>query len=244
MIDLTGAEPATSPSTRLVGAAALAYAATVLAQNAMFVGPVARLVGLGDGTGAPTYGDPLETVLAYHVSNRDAVAVAVGLEALALPFLLVFLTGLHGLIQRRGPTGATWSRLAVVAGATLSALFAVVIATHIAVVLTAQGQAEPSPALALAWHLHAAAFAMSLPALGMTFLGAALATQVSGLTRRWQHVLGVTGGLALVAAGTASLAIADGSPLIAVGVSGLAAWVLWVAATGLRLALEPRPTTR
>ena len=59
-------------TTRIVGAAAVALAASVVVQNAMF-------------GGAPTYGDPLGVVLAYHAENRGAVAVAAGLEAVNLP---------------------------------------------------------------------------------------------------------------------------------------------------------------
>ena len=55
-------------TTRIVGGAGVALAASVILQNAMFVGGVARLLGLGDGTGAPTYGDPLGVVLAYHAA--------------------------------------------------------------------------------------------------------------------------------------------------------------------------------
>src|SRR5215510_11170017 len=79
-------------TTRIVGGAGVALAASVILQNAMFVGGVARLLGLGDGTGAPTYGDPLGVVLAYHAANRGAMAVAVGLEAVNLPLLLLFVT--------------------------------------------------------------------------------------------------------------------------------------------------------
>ena len=222
-------------TTRIVGGAGLALAASVILQNAMFVGGVARLLGLGDGTGAPTYGDPLGVVLAYHAANRSAVAAAAGLEAVNMILLLLFVTALHGLVQRRGGAGADWSRLAVAAGATLSALFALVIATHIAVVLAADGLAEPTPAFALIWQLHAAVFALALPALGATFIGAALATHASGLTRPWQRLLGVAGGSLAILAGAANLAIADGSPLVFVGVLGLAAWLVWLVVTGLRL---------
>ena len=220
---------------RIVGVIAIAYAASMIVQNAMFVGGVAQLLGLGDGTSAPTYGDPLGEVLAYHAANRGAVAVAAGLEAVNLPLLLLFVTALHGLVQRRGGAGSDWSRLAVAAGATLSALFALVIATHIAVVLAADGLAEPTPALELIWRLHAAVFALALPALGATFIGAALATHASGLTRPWQRLLGVAGGSLLILAGAGNLAIADGSPLLFVGLLGLAAWLVWLVVTGLRL---------
>jgi hypothetical protein len=211
-------------TTRIVGGAGVALAASVAVQNAVFV-----------GTGAPAFGDPLGEVLAYHAENLGAVAVAVGQEAVNLPLLLLFVTGLHGLVQRRGGAGADWSRLAVAAGATLSAVFALVIATHIAVVLAADGQAEPTPAFELVWQLHAAAFALALPALGATFIGAALATHASGLTRPWQRLLGVAGGSLLILAGAGNLAIADGSPLLFVGLLGFAAWLVWLVVTGLRL---------
>jgi hypothetical protein len=184
---------------------------------------------------SPTYGAPLTEVLAFHAEHRAAVAVAVGLEALNVPLLLLFVTGLHGLVGRRGGAGADWSRLAVAAGATLSAVMAFYAVLWDGVVLSAGELTEPSPVLALAWHMHAAAFAWSLPALGATFIGAALATHASRLTPPWQRLLGVVGGGLLVAAGAANLAIADGSPLLFVGLPGFAAWLVWLLATGVRL---------
>ena len=149
--------------------------------------------------------------------------------------LLLFVTALYGLVHRRGGEGGDWSRLAVAAGATLSALFAIMIATHITTVLVADGLIEPTPTFALIWRLHAAVFALSLPALGATFIGAALATHASGLTRPWQRLLGVLGGGLLILAGPANLAITDGSSLVYVGVLGLFMWIFWLIVTGLRL---------
>ena len=209
---------------RVVGATAIALAASMAIQNTMFV-----------VTGAPAYGDPIEEVLAWHAQNRAVVAIAVGLEALHLPLLLLFVTGLHGLVGRRGGAGADWSRLAVAAGATFSAVMAFYAVLWDGVVLSAGELTEPSPVLELAWQMHAAAFAWSMPALGATFIGAALATHASGLTPPWQRLLGVVGGGLLIAAGTANLAIADGSALLFVGLPGLAAWLVWLLATGVRL---------
>ena len=209
---------------RLVGAAAIALAASVAIQNAMFV-----------GVDAPAYGDPIEEVLAWHAQNRVVVAIAVGQEALHLPLLLLFVTGLHGLVGRRGGAGADWSRLAVAAGATFSAVMAFYAVLWDGVVLSAGELTEPSPVLELAWQMHAAAFAWSLPALGTTFIGAALAAHTSGLTPAWQRLLGVAAGGLLLAAGTANLAIADGSAILFVGLPGLAAWLVWLLATGVRL---------
>jgi len=183
----------------------------------------------------PGYGDPIGEVLAWHAQNRGVVAIAVGQEALQLPLLLGFLTGLHGLVGRRGGAGADWSRLAVAAGATCSAVYALYAVLWIGAVLPAAELAEPSPVFELAWQMHAAAFALALPALGTTFIGAALATHASRLTPPWQRLLGVAGGGLLLAAGAASLAIADGSALVFMGLPGLAAWIVWLFATGVRL---------
>ena len=101
--------------------------------------------------------------------------------------------------------------------------------------LAADGLSEPTPAFELMWQLHAAAFALALPALGATFIGAALATHASGLTRPWQRLLGVAGGSLPILAGAGNLAIANGSPLLFVGVLGLAMWLVWLVVTGLRL---------
>jgi hypothetical protein len=208
---------------RVVGAAAIALAASLVIENVVVL------------AGAPSYGAPIKEVLAYHAEHRGSVAIAVGLQALYLPLLLGFLTGLHGLVGRRGGTGADWSRLAVAAGATLSAVMAFYSVLWIGVVLSAGELTEPSPAFELAWQMHAAAFAWSLPALGTTFIGAALATHTSRLTPPWQRLLGVAGGGLLLATGTANLAIADGSALLFVGLPGLAAWLVWLLATGVRL---------
>src|SRR5919202_1545204 len=124
-------------TTRIVGAAAVALAASVVVQNAVFfVGPE-----------APTYATPLGEVLAYHAENRGVVAVSVGLEAVKLPLLLLFVTGLHGLVQRRGGAGADWSRLAVAAGATLSAGFSPLIGPPNPGVLPPGGPGRPTPPL-------------------------------------------------------------------------------------------------
>lgn len=220
----TGLTPTRALRERIVGATAIALAASMVIQNAMF-----------GWTDAPGYGDPIKDVLAWHQQNRMVVAIAVGQETLHLPLLLGFLSGLHGLVGRRGGVGAVWSRLAVAAGATLSAVLALYAVLWIGAVLSADGLAEPSPVFELAWQLHAAAFALALPALGTTFIGAALAAHAIRLTPPWQRLLGVAGGGLLLVAGAASLAIADGSALLFVGLPGLAAWLVWLLATGAGL---------
>ncbi|HMQ65630.1 MAG TPA: hypothetical protein PJ992_05010 [Arachnia sp.] len=209
---------------RFVGAAAIAFAVLYVTENVLFA-----------ATGAAPYGAPIEDVLAYYAASSDTVAVISGLVALYLPLLLVFVTGMHGLVERRGGAGADWSRLAVAAGATLSAVFVLFNVTQIGLALTAGGLPEPTPAFELVWQIHAAAFGLALPMLGTTCIGVAFAAHASGLTPAWQRLLGLVGGSLLLAAGLGNLAIADGSPLIFVGLLGLNAWIVWLLTIGARL---------
>lgn len=218
-----GPDP-TDPRMRAVGLVALAWAASVLVQNAVVI-----------WAGAPDYGAPIDRVLAFHAQNRTAVSIVVGLEALNVPLLLAFVTGLHGLVGRRGGAGADGSRLAVASGAALAAVLVLYAVLWNGVVLSASDLAEPSPQFELVWQLHAAAFALALPALGTLLIGAALASHASGLTLSWQRSLGAVGGGLMIAAGTANLAIADGSDLLFVAMAGYVAWLVWLLATGVRL---------
>ena len=187
-------------------------------------------------TGPPAYGDPIEEVLAWHAQNRVAVAIAVGLEALNLPLLLLFVTGLHGLVGRRGGAGADWSRLAVAAGATLlGGLRRSTAFCGSASCCPPASSPSRRPRSSSSGRCMQQRSRWSLPALGTTFIGAALAAHASGLTPAWQRLLGVAGGGLLLAAGLGNLAIADGSALLFVGLPGFAAWLVWLLATGVRL---------
>lgn len=219
-----GGDVANAAAMRVVGITAIVLAVSMVGQNVMF-----------GATGAPGYGDPLDDVFDWHAQNRLVVAIAVAQEALHVPLLLGFLSGLHGLVAQRGGAGAVWSRLALAAGATVSAIFALYSVLWIGTVLAVGELADPNPTFELAWQLHAAAFALSLPALGATVIGAAAAAHTGGLTPRWQLLLGVAGGILWLAAGLASLEIAEGSALLFVGLPGLAAWIVWLLATGIRM---------
>lgn len=209
---------------RLVGFAAIGFAALVLFENVLFT-----------VVDAPGYNAPMDEVLAYYAATSGAIAFVSGLLALYLPMLLVFVTGLHGLVERRGGAGADWSRVALASGAALAAVFVLVNVLQNGLALSASGLAEPTSAFALVWQLHAAAFAMMLPLLGTTCVAVALAAHAGGLTPRWQRGLGLAGGILLLAAGIGNFAIAGGSPVVFVGLAGLAAWLVWLFVIGVRL---------
>ena len=208
---------------RAVGATAIALVVSVVIQNVVLA------------SGAPTYSDPMTQVLTFHSEHRGVVTLAVGLEALNVPLLLGFVTGLHGLVTRRGRSGLGGSRLAVAAAATASSAFVLYAVLWMGVVLSARDLTAPTDTLEVIWRMHAAAFGFALAALGATFAGAAWAASASGLTRGWQRALGLFGGGLMLVAGVASGAVAQGSSIIFLGVAGLAAWLVWLLVTGIRL---------
>ena len=179
--------------------------------------------------GAPGYGDPITEVLAFRrAEHRDAVAIAVGLEALNLPPAPpppgssgVAGTGRTGRDPRSPPRRSRrCSRSTVVLWDG---------------VVPVPARRSPEPAeLGPPPGMHAA-FALALPALGTTLIGAAMAAHASGLTPAWQRLLGLAGGGVLIVAGAANLAIADGSSLLFVGMPGCLAWLVWLLVTGVRL---------
>ena len=208
---------------RAVGATAIALVVSVVIQNVVLA------------SGAPTYSDPMTQVLTFHSEHRGLVTLVVGLEALNVPLLLGFVTGLHGLVTRRGRSGLGGSRLAVAAAATASSAFVLYAVLWMGVVLSARDLTAPTDTLEVIWRMHAAAFGFALAALGATFAGAAWAASASGLTRGWQRALGLFGGGLMLVAGVASGAVAQGSSIIFLGVAGLAAWLVWLLVTGIRL---------
>ena len=208
---------------RAVGATAIALVVSVVIQNVVLA------------SGAPTYSDPMTQVLTFHSEHRGLVTLAVGLEALNVPLLLAFVTGLHGLVTRRGRSGLGGSRLAVAAAATASSAFVLYAVLWIGVVLSAGALTAPTPTLEVLWRMHAAALTFGMAALGTAFAGIAWAAVAAGITPRWQRALGVVGGALMLIAGVASGAVAQGSSIIFVGVAGLAAWLVWLLVTGIRL---------
>ena len=209
---------------RKVGIVAIAYAISMIAQNGMFA-----------VTGAPGYNEPLSVVLSYHADNQGALSITSGLETLNMVLLILFITSLHTLVKRRGGLGAEWSQLAIVSGSTLSALFALTIATHNAIILAANRTTELNIAFEIMWQFHAATFALAMPALGLTFIGTVLASHANGLIRPYQQLLGLAGGTLPILAGFGNLAISDGSPFIYLGVLGLFIWLFWLIGMALKL---------
>ncbi len=212
-------------SMRNVGILAIAYAVSVFVQNAIFA----------VSAGTPSYGDPMSKVLSYHADNQETLAITSGLETVNMVLLLLFLVSLHNLIKRRGGQGEDWSRLAMVAGATFAALSAVFYASHISVIVASNSLSESNVAFQMMWQFHAATFALAFPALGLTCIGTTFAAHANGLTKPWQSLLGILGGILPIVGGLGNVAIASGSNLIAAGVLGLFLWLLWLVATGIRL---------
>ena len=166
-------EPGETPSRfvrgRLVGAAAIALAASIAIQNAMF----AR-----DRTCPPTGPDQGGARLARADPGRGRDRGRPG--ALNLPLLLLFVTvstGSVGVVVAGADRRASWWPRRRLFAAVMRVLRRAVGRSH-AVRRRADRRV---PACRLIWQMPAAsAWRWSLPALGTTFIGAALTTHAAG----------------------------------------------------------------
>lgn len=222
MTTVAPTSPASTASTpaRAAAIGALGFAAGVAIQNFVL------LIGMPDASA------PASEAATWLAENRGRANASSTLVGFNVPLLLLFVAGLRSLV-RDTRSARLWVDLGSLAAVVLTALFGVVAATQVAATLTADGGA--TPVFSTLWSLHNATFALVMPALGTTLLGFTVAAHAAGITPPWQRAAGLTGATLLLLAGLANSAVAGGSPLIFVGFAGFALWLVWLAATGVRL---------
>lgn len=205
---------------RAAGVGALGFAMGVFVQNAFL------LAGLPDAS-APA--SEAATWLAENRARATAASTVVGLN---LPLLLLFVASLRTLARDAQPA-RLWIDLGTLGVVVLVALFGVVASTQIASTMLAEGGA--TPVFAALWSLHNATFALTFTALGTALLGFSIGAYVARITPAWQRGVGLLGATLLLVAGLANGAVAEGSPILYVGLGGFALWIVWLVATGVRL---------
>ena len=214
--------PATTTSTpaRAAAIGALGFAAGVAVQNFVL------LIGMPDASAT------MQEAAAWLADNPGRAATASALVGVNLPLLLLFTAALRTL-TRDAQAARLWIDLGSLAVVVLASTFGVVAATQIAsTIFAAEGA---TPVFTALWSLHNAAFAMSFSALGVTLLGFSIGAHAAGISPTWQRSMGLLAAVLLLVAGFANAAVAEGSPIVFVGLLGFALWLVWLVTTGLRL---------
>lgn len=217
--------PSISPATRVGGFAGMAFAVSVVAQNAW-----SQAVG---ALPAPTA--DLDTVVAAFADPGPAPGVLAGWVAMNMVLLLVFLSGAHQRLRAASPV---WAGLGQLGGVVLVTLFAVLQVPVVALAVHGSELAGSPAVVGALWSMHGAIFALTGIALGTALLGFSLAATDAALLPRWFRAAGPAAAAVIVLASAPVEAGARGEPVTLVGVVGFLTWLLLLLLLGNRMRRE------
>lgn len=211
------------------GVAGFAFVASVVVQNIL-------------RGAAPANDAAPGKIIADYTDHRSVHLVLAALFAVGATALPMFVASLWARL--RDGRGSTFVRMGVLGTAGILTLFASTLALDVA--LTAyvhMGDAAPDVVQGL-WVLHNAVFTMLLASLSVATFGLCQAAVAGGLIgRRWK-LLGVVAPLALITPVAFAPVVAEGSPVVALGVLGFAGWVAFLIRASYALVREASPNAR
>ena len=205
---------------RLAGMAGLIFTATVLFQNVLRgSGP------LNDASQA--------TIVAYYSSHHGSMALLLASFGLGFAALLTFLAGLSA--RASADSGAApWARLGLIGGVLIGCTFTLVNVLEAGIDAASSSGASPA-LLGVLNALYWTAFGINLLPIGTALLGLSQAGVRARLIPRWLGRASLVGGPLLIAGGMGSLAIAQGSHWLLVGLVGFVVWLVFVVTASIGL---------
>ena len=78
--------------------------------------------------------------------------------------------------------------------------------------------------------------------LATALLGFSLAGAAAGITPRWFRLLGPAGAILMIVSAANGVSIAEGSPIVFVGLIGFLIWLLFVVTTGVGMIRRDLPS--
>lgn len=207
---------------RLGGLAGLGFAAGLLLQNGIL------LAGMPLPSAAPA------EVAAFYTDNAWRVALATGWVAVNLPLVLLFV---HVAATRLAAheDALLWGRLARGGVVLLGALFGVTTILQATLAGAMPKLAADPAALALAWDLHSAAFALGGAGLGILLGALSLGARHVPLVPRWMVPLGLAGAALCLGGAVGIVNVVQGGPALWLLMAGFLAWVAFLATASVRM---------
>jgi hypothetical protein len=211
-------------SSRMAGAGAVTFAVTVLFQNIL------------RGGSAPGNGATTAEVLTHYADHRTLTFVLVATYVVSGAGLFVFLGG--AMRRLVGTARRGWAFTGLLGGASILALFTVVVATEQALSAVAtRGQPDAGGAIESLWMLHNSVFSVLDLSIAAALLGLSRAGIAAGITPKVFRRLAPIGSAMLVVGALAgpAIAIGDAMPLFGVAGAGFLVWLTFLFTTGVRM---------
>jgi len=214
---------------RVSAAGALVFVALLVAQNII-------------RAAEPGFDATSSSVTNYFLEHRAAVLVPLCLFPLGMASLLVFVAGLRALA--RAGRARFWTDLGMLAVLVIAALFAIVNIAEIAIAVVVR-ETPSSQSVTALWAVHGAAFGLNLAAIAIALVALSRAARSIDVVPGWIPALALAGGACLFAAAVGTVSIAEGGPMLYVGLVGFMVWALFLVVCGIglwrRVAAAPVP---
>jgi len=189
--------------------------------------------------GDPGFDATPREVARHVLDHTAAVLVPLSLFPVGMIALFVLVAGLRSLA--RDDLERFWADLGSLAVLAVAALFALVDAAGIAVVVAVRRAPEALDGVATSWAVHASAFGLNLTAVAIALLALSRLARRLHLVPRWVAVAAVPAAACLVVAALSTVSIVDGGPMLGVGLAGFLVWGIFLVALGIGLLRDGAP---
>ena len=215
-------------TTRVAGLCGLLFVAIVVVQNVL------------RGAVAPAADAEVSEIIEFATDDRAVIQVLVAMFAVAIVIMTVFVAGLYRHVADGLERIA--ARVGLIGWVGVAAMFSTVVVSEMSLAVAGEHLAD-SPGLARAfWTLNNTAFALNMAMLATALLGFSLAGAAAGITPRWFRLLGPAGAILMIVSAANGVSIAEGSPIVFVGLIGFLIWLLFVVTTGVGMIRRDLPS--
>ena len=227
----TTAEVAQEPGTagaltgRIAGIGGVLFVATIVIQNIL------------RGGVAPQNDASATEVMHYFATHRGVEWVLACLYPIGGIGLALFAGGLCARAFSSGGRARAWAVVGGLGVASIFAMFSSMIATEIALLVSADRSSTALSTMAVLWTLHNSIFAVLLLSIAVGLLGLSRAAVNAGLAPSWIAPMGTLGTVLLAScAALAPAVVASTSPVLAIGALGFVMWIVMDVVVAARMA--------
>ncbi len=208
---------------RLAGGGGLLFVALLVLQNVL------------RGVTQPANDAPSADLLEFLTDKAWVVHITMFTFVAGAPALLLFTVGLMRAATAKNRAAEPWAQIGVIGVTMVTALFALVNATQVAMVAASDHLAGNEALLRVAWNLHTSVFVLNQLGVGIALFGLSRAAAGAGLLPMWLGRLAIGGSVLLAISTVPAVAIVDGSPVLVTGLVGFLCWLVFLVGASIRL---------
>jgi hypothetical protein len=185
---------------------------------------------------APQNNASAAEVMHYFATHRGVEWMLAWLFPIGGIGLALFAGGLCARAFSAGVRARAWSVVGGLGVASIIALFSSMVATEIALLVSAHRSSTVSSTMAVLWTLHNSIFSVLLLSVAVGLLGLSRAAVNADIAPSWIGPMGTVGtALLAICAALAPAVAASTSPVLGIGALGFVMWIVMIAVVASRM---------